>query len=769
MRRAARWSILVWGALTGSAGCGHSASSTGSNTNWLTRCNEDGDCGARGVCWCGACTKACGGTDACHDGSCHATDELGCGTPSGASVCVAECSASAECPEDGAGLECVNGACLPIASAGGAAGSGAAGSGAAGRGSGAQSSGGGGAGGAAAGAGGAAGSGNTAGGTPVGGALVPDGERLGVSGDHTCYVWNDGSQSHLECWGSNIFGQASALLPGIVDVTVDAPRRIVNVTDPIAVAVNAEHSCALTAAGDVYCWGFNDYGQVGGPSAPDGTCPSRKPEEAGLSYPCQPEPQRVEGVPNAVRIGVTRGESCALLADGTVRCWGGVASTLSDWLSGVRNARSLAVGANGVCVTDTAGQASCSFTLGATESLAPLESIALTRDSAVPGGFGCVLGADGLVTCFGDDSQGELGTGMALQEHGQLNATSDASALAVGDMHACALGSDAKVRCWGRSTRGALGTPPRISPVCGGDYCEARPVEMTGLPPIVAIGAGPERTCAAAADRTLWCWGFGAGAASESVTLERVGGPWEPGPLDCQDRVAALTAARRDAIQAEVRGCDRDQDCVTVSVDLSCSHSCAFESVNTSDAANLEAAIATLESDNCAALSDCSVPAAACTPPTTRPVCVFGTCSQEDPEHSGCDDACGCAATVWAKAQGELRDECSGFDLWTAAAGPCGECRGATVAIVVGNRGDTRFTGQATLSFEHRSSTDSSALPDPVLVALDLEPGAVSDPIHVPSTAQTVMTIRVTAPGDCNAGNDAAGATELTSPIDDCQ
>ncbi|HEX5100951.1 MAG TPA: hypothetical protein VFV94_15680, partial [Polyangiaceae bacterium] len=760
----------AWGLVALSAACGHSAGSTGSNTNWLTRCDDDGDCGVQGVCWCGACTTPCGDGKACRDGTCRASDELGCGTPSGANVCAAECTTTADCPRNGEGFVCVNGACLPEASAGGGGGSGAAaGASSGGQGSGGQMSGGGGAGGSGAGASGAANGGSAAGGAPIGGELVPDGERLGVSGGHTCYLWNDGFESHVDCWGSNIFGQASALLPGIVDETVDAPRRVVNLTDPVAVAVNEEHSCALTAAGDVYCWGFNDGGQVGSPSAPAGTCPSRKPEEAGDSYECQPEPQRVEGIANAVRIGVARGRSCALLADGTVRCWGNVDQALADWLSGVADARSLAVGASGVCVTNASGDASCSFTLTTASSVGPLEAMALTRDSPVPGGFGCTLGTDRLVRCFGDDSVGQLGTGMALQEHGLSNATSDASAIAVGVTHACALGNDAKVGCWGRNTSGAVGTPPRTSPVCGADYCEARPLEVAGLPPIAAIGAGSERTCAAATDRTLWCWGPGSGPAGESVTLERIGGPWEPGPLECEERVGALTSARRDMLQAAVRGCDRDQDCVNVSVDLSCSHTCAYESVYAGAVADLGDAIAALERGSCAGLAGCSMPGASCAPPTTRPVCIFGTCSQEDPDHSGCDDACGCAASVWAKAQGDWRDECTGFDLWPVTGGACGECRASTSAIIVGNRGSARFTGQATLSFEPQEGADGSlVLPAPELVTLDLEPGALSAPIHVRSTAQTILTIRITAPGDCNPQNDASAETEFVSPFDDC-
>lgn len=64
--------------------------------------------------------------------------------------------------------------------------------------------------------------------------------------------------------------------------------------------------CAATAAGDVFCWGQNDFGQAG-----DGTTVLR------------PEPVKVEGLPErVVRVEVTRGTSCALGVSGRVHCWG---------------------------------------------------------------------------------------------------------------------------------------------------------------------------------------------------------------------------------------------------------------------------------------------------------------------------------------------------------------------------------------------------------------------------------------------------------------
>jgi hypothetical protein len=99
----------------------------------------------------------------------------------------------------------------------------------------------------------------------------------------------------------------------------------------------------------------------------------------------------------------------------------------------------------------------------------------------------------------------------------------------------------------------------------------------------------------------------------------------------------------------------------------------------------------------------------------------------------------------------------------------CGACTESTSAIVVGNRGDARFTGEATLSFEHIGGAgDPPVLPDPVTVALDLEPGAVSNAIHVLSTGQGGLTVRVTAAGDCNSLDDASAYADFPSPSNPC-
>jgi hypothetical protein len=129
---------------------------------------------------------------------------------------------------------------------------------------------------------------------------------------HTCIVT---ATEGVACWGQNEFGQ---LGDGTLDMR-SSPVAVPGLTGAVsAVAVGDYHSCALTTAGAVQCWGRNDVGQLGIVPGAHSPVPV---DVAGLS----------EGV---VAISAEGSLTCALRADRTVTCWG--ANDVATQIDGLR-------------------------------------------------------------------------------------------------------------------------------------------------------------------------------------------------------------------------------------------------------------------------------------------------------------------------------------------------------------------------------------------------------------------------------------------------
>ena len=123
---------------------------------------------------------------------------------------------------------------------------------------------------------------------------------MAAGGNHTCVVTNAGA---VKCWGDGSFGQlgdGQGFIP-------DRPVDVVGLGSGVAiVGVGGSHSCAQTSAGAMRCWGYNAYGQIGDDTVLDRFTPS---DVFGLGA----------GV-----AGVSGGSyfTCALMTLGGVKCWG---------------------------------------------------------------------------------------------------------------------------------------------------------------------------------------------------------------------------------------------------------------------------------------------------------------------------------------------------------------------------------------------------------------------------------------------------------------
>ena len=119
---------------------------------------------------------------------------------------------------------------------------------------------------------------------------------------HTCALLDTGA---VKCWGSNWYGQ----LGDNSVVLKKAPTAVVGLSAGVAaIAAGAHHTCALLSTGAVKCWGYNASGQLGDGTVADKSKPTDLPALATDVA--------------TIAAGSTANHTCAILKDGTLRCWG---------------------------------------------------------------------------------------------------------------------------------------------------------------------------------------------------------------------------------------------------------------------------------------------------------------------------------------------------------------------------------------------------------------------------------------------------------------
>src|SRR5690606_26736094 len=104
---------------------------------------------------------------------------------------------------------------------------------------------------------------------------------------HTCAIADDQS---LWCWGRNDYGQL-----GIGNTTDTAtPTQVGVATDWVSISAGSQFSCGLRATGRIYCWGVNGHGTLGdgttvsktSPVEVSGSATDWQTIEAGNSHVC---------------------------------------------------------------------------------------------------------------------------------------------------------------------------------------------------------------------------------------------------------------------------------------------------------------------------------------------------------------------------------------------------------------------------------------------------------------------------------------------------
>lgn len=250
--------------------------------------------------------------------------------------------------------------------------------------------------------------------TPVQVVGLSSGVSAIAAGDgHTCAMTQTGE---IYCWGGNGDGEL-----GIGDYTSghSTPVQAVGLPGRVsAIAAGGSHTCALTQAGGVYCWGENEAGELGD----------------GATTTSTPTPVQVIGLASGV-IAIAAGDdhTCALTSAGGVKCWG------DNDFGQLGNGK-------------------------LTDSPTPVQVVGLASGvTAIVTGedHTCALTQAGGVKCWGDGGLGALGDGGWSYSSSPVDVSGLASgvtAIAAGDEHTCALTQAGGAKCWGWNEYGQLGT-----------------------------------------------------------------------------------------------------------------------------------------------------------------------------------------------------------------------------------------------------------------------------------------------------------------------
>ncbi|MDZ4085011.1 MAG: hypothetical protein U1E10_18865, partial [Bdellovibrionales bacterium] len=268
---------------------------------------------------------------------------------------------------------------------------------------------------------------------------------------HSCGI---SAAGRLFCWGrdsSGALGDGGSAIDQLYPVPIDAPNTYTQV------AVGNYSTCAVRTDNSLWCWGNNTTGQLGTGNL------------TAMSVPTLTDTGYVK-----VALGIS--STCGLRTDGSVRCWGSQA-----------NGR---VG-NGL----TSGNA----------LLPELVNIGGTAvDISVGYDHACAIRVDGATFCWGGNAIGQIGNGTTIQAPLPVEIVTGGTMVQIsaGQYYSCALRVDGKAYCWGEGASGKLGQ--------GSGSNSSVPVASQSTYNFTSIKAGGNSTCGIdQSDNRLKCWGYG--------------------------------------------------------------------------------------------------------------------------------------------------------------------------------------------------------------------------------------------------------------------
>lgn len=273
---------------------------------------------------------------------------------------------------------------------------------------------------------------------------------------HTCGITTAGL---LKCWGKNTHGQ---LGDGSISTT-SVPKAVnsMSLFDQIATGSDtnfAGFSCAIATTGALYCWGYNNYGQIG-----DGTTTYKS------------TPQNIDVGTNYSQVSVGYSHACGITTAGDLKCWG-------------RNQNS-------------------QIYISGTQYTSPLtlEVGTVYSQVSVGGDSSCAVTNAGTLKCWGNNAYGVLGNGSTTGTVSLPTIVDSGTAYSKIKMaaeHACGVTSAGDLKCWGRNSLYQIGIGD------GSTTSVSSPVLIdSGTTYASVVPGSTGSTCGITSSGLLKCWG----------------------------------------------------------------------------------------------------------------------------------------------------------------------------------------------------------------------------------------------------------------------
>jgi len=323
------------------------------------------------------------------------------------------------------------------------------------------------------------------------------------------------------CWGFNGYGQLGdgAQVPRLSPVPVGGGLRL------SGLSLGSSATCGMYGAA-IWCWGWNDWGQLGNGTSFNTNTPSSV--LGGLTY-------------QQVAAAINGAHSCGVGAGGTAYCWGwnssgqlgvGLAavpilSSTPMAVSGGLSFQAVTTGTSHSCGVTSVGAAYC-WGLNSTGQLGDGTSANRDAPVAVVGGLvfqsldaggqhTCGVTNGGLAYCWGSGLQGALGNGTTVNSNTPVAVVGGLTfqSVSAGLNHSCGLTSAGAAYCWGSNSNGVLGN--------GTATASTTPVAVAGGLLLQSVSAGTIHTCGLTTGGAAYCWGGNSGGSlGDGTTATRL-------------------------------------------------------------------------------------------------------------------------------------------------------------------------------------------------------------------------------------------------------